>query len=270
MKKTTNEGLIVKDSNNQTTKESNNLPSVEIPDNTTTKGKVSAKFTIVNDSEVTDSIEKPDKNKVFADVSDYFCPIKFDTTQLENSLQPLVNSGILSEDAMISAIEKSKKEFFEANSEIIEKANNLTFSQVIDKLKENGKLYQKVLQVCNISDIVESEYINEEGKVKIYRANQCLDKEGNNRYMDVTLYKDVNGKRFSQSLFVELREQTTANILLSIRYNQSKRDATRKLFNQISEYNRILVNVTETAKKAKENGFSYSQVIDAIKGIFND
>lgn len=269
MKKTTKEGLEVNNSNNKPTKESNNLPSVEIPDSTTTKGKVTGKFTIVDDAAVTDSIEKPDKNKVFAEVTDFFCPVRFDSSRIEESLQPLVKSGILSEDAMISAIEKSKKEFLEANSETIEKANNLTFSQVVDKLKENNKLYQKVLQVCNISDIVESDYI-EEGKVKIYRACQCTDKDGNSRYSDATLTKEVNGKKFVQPLFVELREQTTANILLSIRYNQSKRDATRKLFNQISDYNKILVAVSECAKKAKENGFTYFQVIDAIKGIFND
>lgn len=247
-----------------------NLPPVDVIDNTTTKGKVTGKFTIVDDSAVTDSIEKQDKNKVFAEVTDYFCPVKFDSSTLENSLQPLVISGILSEDAKAKAIDTAKKEFLDKHADVIEKANNLSFAEVVAKLKENQTLYDKVLNVCNISEINEGDYLDANGKVKIYRASQCTDKEGNNRYSDATLTKEVNCKKFIQPLFVELREQTTSNVILSIRYAQSRRDATRKLFNQISEYNRILENVSECAKKAKENGFSLSQIVDAINKIFGE
>ena len=263
--KTKKEGLSVKNSNAQT----NNLPEVEIIDNTTTKGKVTGKFTIVDDSSVTDSIEKQDKNKVFAEVTDYFCPVRFDSSTLEANLQPLVDSGILSEDAMQKAIETAKKEFLEKHADVIEKANNLSFVEVVAKLKENQTLYDKVLNVCNISEISEGDYL-ENGKVLIYRANQCTDKEGRNRYSDATLTKEINGKKFVQPLFVELREQTTSNVILSIRYAQSRRDATRKLFNQISDYNKILVAVSECAKKAKENGFSLSQVVEAINKVFEE
>lgn len=269
MKTTNKKSLDVKKSNVQTHEGNKNLPPVEVIDNTTTKGKVTGKFTIVDDSAVTDSIEKQDKNKVFAEVTDYFCPVRFDSSTLEENLQPLVNSGILSVDAMQKAIETAKKEFLDKHSDIIEKANNLSFAEVVSKLKENQTLYDKVLNVCNISEINESDYL-ENGKVKIYRANQCTDKEGNNRYSDATLTKEINGKKFAQPLFVELREQTTSNVILSIRYAQSRRDATRKLFNQISDYNRILENVSECAKKAKENGFSLSQVVEAINKIFGE
>ena len=250
-------------------KEAANLPTVEVSDSTQTKGKVSGNFTIVNQTENESKEAKLDKNKVFAKVIDYFCPVKFDSSALETSLQPLVTSGILSEEAKVSAIEKEKKSFLEKNAEIISQSENLTFVEVIAKLKENDKLYNEVLNVCNVSEFSESEYI-EDGKVKIYRGAQCTDKDGNNRYQNATVTKTENGKTFEQPLFVELREITTTNILLSIRYYQSKRDATRKLANKVSEYKKILVVVAETAKKAKENGFSLSQVTEAITKVFED
>ena len=40
---------------------SSNLPEVDIIDNSTTKGKVSGKFTLVDDAQVTDAIEKIDR-----------------------------------------------------------------------------------------------------------------------------------------------------------------------------------------------------------------
>jgi hypothetical protein len=154
-----------------------------------------------------------------------------------------------------------------AHSEEIEASQKLTFAEVLAKLKENRTLYNKVLTTCKVSELIETNYIVN-GKVCIYRSNQCLDKDGKNRYDDVTLKKTENGKEFSVSLFAEYRDVTTSNILLSIRYYQSKLDATKKLFSQISDYKRILTNVSETAKKAKENGFSKEQIFAEIEKVF--
>lgn len=250
-------------------KESNNLPEVEVMDATTTKGKVSGNFNLNDIAAAEEKAEKIDKNKLFSnELADYFCPVKFDSSTLETNLQPLVNSGILSADAMTAAIEKAKKEFMEANSETIEKANNLSFAEVLAKLQENQTLYKKVLTACNVSAIEEANYIVN-GKVCIYRANQCQDKDVGNRYEDVTLKKTENGKEFSVSLFAEYRDVTTANILLSIRYYQSKLDATKRLFNQLSDYRRILTNVAETVKKAKENKFTKEQILSIVEEVFS-
>ena len=244
-----------------------NLPQVEIEDDTQTKGKATAKFNINAQTELENEVEKIDKNKLFAEVTDYFCPVKFNDTELRNNLQPLVTSGILSTDAMEKAIATAKNEFLSAHVAEIEKANNLTFAEVLQKLQENKTLYKKVLTACNIAELKESDYITD-GKVCIYRASQCLDKEGNNRYCDVSLSKVVNGKTFTQNLFAEYREVNTSNILLSIRYRQSFLDASKRLLNKISDYNKILTYVAESAKKAKENGFTKEQIIAEIEKVF--
>lgn len=248
----------------------NNLPEVEVIDATTTKGKATAKFNLNDQTAAEEELLKVDKNKLFSvELSEYFCPVRFDSSTLEASLNPLVSSGILSEDAKTAAIEKAKKEFLEAHSEEISAAQNLSFAEVVAKLKENETIYKKVLTACNVSELKESDYLTE-GKVMIYRANQCTDKEGNDRYTDATLSRTENGVNFSVSLFVEYREVTTANVLLSIRYRQSYLDAAKRLLNKVSDYKRILTAVFDAAKKAKENGFSLEQVTEQVTKVFEE
>ena len=248
---------------------SNNLPEVEVMDATQTKGKVSGNFNLNDIAAAEEKAEKIDKNQLFSvELSDYFCPVKFDASALENALSPLVASGIMSEEAKLAAIEKAKREFLEAHSEEIAAAQNLTFAEVLAKLQENKTLYNKVLTACKVSELEEANYI-ESGKVTIYRANQCTDKDGNNRYIDCTLKAEENGVSFSVGLFVEHREITTANILLAIRYYASKQEAQKRLFNQLSDYRRILQNVAETVRKAKENKFSKEKVLSIVEEVFN-
>ncbi len=239
---------------------------VDVADNTTTKGKATAKFTIVDDAETLDSFETPDKNKVFAAVNDYLCPIQFDDSQIRKGMEALVNSGILSTEVMEAAIAKAKREFLDANSELIESAQNLSFEEVISKLKENKTLFAQMLSVCAVSDFVESNYTDGES-IFIYRGAQCYDKEGNERYAREILKKEINGKSFEETVFVEKREITTDNIVLSIRYYASKQNALKRLNNKVSDYKRLLENVLTSAAKAIANGFSKEQIINAINAL---
>lgn len=271
MEKKTKKGNVANNSSNVASVETVELAPVQIPDATTTKGKVSAKFTIVDDAQQTADAEKIDKNQLFSvELNYYFCPVKFDSSTLEESLSPLVKSGILSEDAKAKAIETAKREFLAEHESEINAAQNLTFAEVVAKLQENETLYKKVLLACNVSNLEESCYTDESGKVLIYRANQCQDKEGNDRYQTATLKRNENGREFSQPLFVEVREQTTANILLAIRYYSSKQNAARTLLNKVSDYKRILTYVFEAAKKAKDNGFSLEQVTEQVTKVFSE
>lgn len=269
MNKTRKNATVANDSNNGATVANVNLPEIEVQDATTTKGKVSAKFTLVDEAQKEQEAEKVDKNQLFSvELNDYFCPVKFDSSTLEANLQPLVNSGILSVDAMQKAIETAKKEYFEQHAEEIAKAQNMCFAEVVAKLQENETLYKKVLTACNVSTLEESCYIDENGKVLIYRANQCQDKEGNDRYQTATLKRTENGKEFSQPLFVEVRDQNTTNILLAIRYYASKQNAAKSLLNKVTDYKRILTYVFESVKKAKDNGFSLEQVTEQVTKVF--
>ena len=272
MKQTTKKANVAKDSNNVSTVANvENLASVQIDDATTTKGKATAKFNLNDQTEAEANLEKVDKNQLFSvELSDYFCPVKFDSSTLEANLQPLVNSGILSVDAMQKAIETAKKEYLEQHAEEIAKAQNMCFAEVVAKLQENETLYKKVLTACNVSTLEESCYIDDNGKVLIYRANQCQDKEGNDRYKTATLKRTENGKEFSQPLFVELRDQNTTNILLAIRYYASKQNAAKSLLNKVTDYKRILTYVFESVKKAKDNGFSLEQITEQVTKVFEE
>lgn len=249
--------------------QTNNLPEVEVIDATQTKGKISGKFTLVDDAVATDAIERVDKNKLFAEVSDYFCPIKYDWREdvAFSAVVPCIDSGMMDIEVIQPSIDAAKKKFLEAHSEEIEFASKLSFAEVLAKLQENKTLYNKVLAACKIAELNESNYI-ENGKVAIFRANQCTDKDGNNRYTDVTLKATENGIEFTANLFVEYREITTNNILLAIRYYSSKQEAQRKLSNQLADYRRILTNAETAIAKAKENGFSKSQVLSLVEKIY--
>lgn len=248
-----------------------NLAPVQVDDNTTTKGKVSAKFNLNDQTDAEEKLSKIDKNQLFSvELSDYFCPVKFDSSTLEANLQPLVDSGILSADAMQKAIETAKKEFKEQHAEEIAQAENMNFAEVVAKLQENETLYKKVLTACNVTTLEESCYVDGNGNVMIFRANQCTDKEGNDRYQTATLKRTENGKEFSQPLYVELREQNTTNILLAIRYYASKQNAAKSLLNKVTDYKRILTYVFEAVKKAKDNGFSLPQVTEQIMKVFEE
>jgi hypothetical protein len=240
-----------------------NLPPIG-EDSQQTKGKVSTSFTLVDDSESIDAIEKESKNAIFAQVSDFLCPIKFDDSLLHQNMWPLVESGIISEDVYNAAVTKAKKEFFEENAELLEKFEKMSFAEIVAKLQENQTLYQKLLQVCNITELKESNYIID-GKVSIYRANQCEDKDGNKRYNDVTLSYTENNQTFTAGLFVERRDISTSNIILAIRYYSAKDDANRKLWRQIQDYRKILTLVSDTAQKAFANGFPLESVIAKVK-----
>jgi len=246
--------------NNSSTITVKNFPLVQT---TTTKNKVSAKFTLVDDAQQAVNAEKIDKNKLFAEVSDYFCPIKFDSSKLEESLSPLVKSGVLSEDAKAKAIETAKREFFEAHKTEIDASQKLSFAEVVAKLQENETLYKMVLKACNISELSEANYI-ENGKVLIYRAAQCTDKDGKERYQTAMLKREENGNVFEQPLFVEIREQTTANILLAIRYYSSKQNATKVLLNKVSDFRRLGTNVKEAILKAHNNGFAFDDLANYV------
>lgn len=249
---------------------SNNLPEVEVLDATTTKGKVSTKFNLVESAKAEETIEKVDKNQLFSnEIADLFCPVKFDDSDLQKSLQPLVDSGIMSEETKNVAIADAKKKFLEAHQEEIAASQNLTFAEVLAKLQENETIWKKVLVACKLNEITESNYI-ENGKVAIFRANQCQDKDGNNRYTDCTLKAEENGVEFVVNLFVEYRDITTNNILLAIRYYSSKQEAQKKLFNQITDYRRILENVRLSVRKSKENKFSKDQVLQIVEEVFSE
>lgn len=246
---------------------SNNLPEIAVIDETQTKGKVSENVTLTETAEKESKDETLKKNEVFSEVQKFFCPLFFDETAARESMAN-ISSSILSDEAKEKAIQQTKKEFFELHKEELEQAEKLTFAKVSEKLKSNAELYKKVLSVCGVSELKPERYIKE-GKVLIYRGAQCTDKDGNNRYKEGIINREENGRSFTNTYFVEEREITTTNILLSIRFYSTYSEAVKKVLNQINDYKSILLRVSETAKRAKDNGFTKEQIIAEIENVFN-
>lgn len=246
---------------------SNALAPVEVEDNTTTVGKVSTHYTTEDQAAAEVAAGKLDKNAVFAQVAEALCPVHFDATPLESSLKPLVDSGIMSEDVMQATISKARAEYLAAHAKEMEAAESMSFAEVVAKIEAAPGLLAKVLKVCNVDSLVESDYI-QNGQCLIYRAAQSLDKDGSPRYDDGTLSKAVDGRTFTVPLYVERRPVSTSNMVLAIRYHQSLLDARRRLEFAISKHRAVLRDVEAAAAKAKEAGFTRTQVEAALAKVF--
>lgn len=246
---------------------SNNLPEVAVINETQTKGKVSENVTLTDTAEKESKEETLKKNEVFADVQKFFCPLVFDETAARESLVN-IPSSILSDDAKEKAIQQSKKEFFDLHKEELEQAEKLTFEEVSEKLKSNTELYKKVLSVCGISELKEERYINS-GKCLIYRGAQFTEKDGTNRYIESEISRTENGHVFTEKFWKEERGISTSNILLSIRFYSTYLDTVKRVNNKVSDYKRLLQNVSETAQRAKDNGFTKEQIFAEIEKVFN-
>lgn len=238
----------------------NNLAAVEVVDNTTTK---SVKF--LGEKETANSVELSlSKSEIFAKLKDFFAPadLIFNSSEIENQMQPLLTSGVISQAVLITAIEKARKEFHEKNKETIAACENITFDDFLAKLKANEKLYKEVLNACKLTEIDESKVFDERGNVVIYRGAQCTDKEGNARYLqDFCKITDKLGKEHTATVYKELRsEHTVSNYIQAIRYYNNYSDVLARLTKESKGCESVLINATRAVQKALAAGFKLEDI----------
>ena len=248
-------------------KNSTGLAPVEMQTVPPARARVSTHYTLEDQAAAEAAAGKLDKNTVFARVSSALCPVHFDEEPLKSSLQPLVSSGIMSVEVMQATISRARAEYLQAHAAELEAAETLSFGEIVAKIKAVPGLYSQVLQVCNVDDLRETDYI-QGGAALIYRAAQSFDKEGRARYEDVGLIKETDGRTFAVALYCERRPVSTSNVVLAIRYRQSFLDARRRLEFSISKHRAALHDVEVAATKAKESGFTLSQIEGILKKVF--
>lgn len=250
--------------NNESANVVNNLPSVEIEDDTTTKSAKPG-----GPKETANDLQKPlSKNEVFAKLNAFFTPegCVFDDSEIVNGMRPLVESGILPAAAMNAAIEKAKKDFEAKNKETLRAAENITFDEFLNKLQANKQLYNEVCDVCKVSEITQSMVFDNEGRIIVYRGGQGQDKDGNNRYTEgVVTRTSVNGKEFSEKIYYELRnENNVSSYVAAIRYYSFYLDALKKASNACKDSEKVLTYAIESVKKALSEGFSIEDITAAL------
>lgn len=240
------------------------LPAIDVEDASTTRGKVAQKFTILDFLREDEKLEKIDKNYLFSQVLPRVFFPQFDDTAQVKALRPLVVAGVLSEEAAAAAIDKLRKDWEADNAAALAAAETLSFSEIVEKLENRPELLKKIYQICGVSELLEENYIDKNGNVKIFRASQS----DHPRYEEATLRKERSGKEFSRPLFIESRPANVSNILTAIRYYNAYQDAARKLDSEISKHFAILDSVRKIAAAAKAKGFSLENVIEAIEKAY--
>ena len=253
--------------NGQAPNNSKGLAPVEIETMAATRGKVRTHYTLEDQAAAEAAAGKLDKNQVFTRVSSALCPVHFDEEPLKSSLQPLVSSGIMSVEVMQATISRARAEFLQVHAAEIAAAESMDFDEIIAKIQAVPGLYSQLLQVCNVEDFRETDY-TQGGSVLIYRAAQSFDKDGNPRFEECSLSKEVDGRTFSVPLYCERRPTTSSNIVAALRYHQSFLDARRRMEFAIAKHRAALHDVEVAATKAKESGFTLSQIEGILKKVF--
>lgn len=251
---------------NVRTNPGNNLPPVDVEDNTTTQG------TSKRGGDSSTVMEKVlNKNEVFAKLKKYFMPATciFDDSKIKEGMQPLVDSGVLPEAAMTVAIEKAKKEFEEANKETLQAAENIGFSEFLEKLQANRQLYNETCKVCNVSEITEKMVFNDENRIVIYRGSQSEDKEGKSRYMEGAVARtSINVKTFSEKIFYEIKDNCcVSNYIAAIRYYSFYSESLKKVIKSCKDSEKTLSYAIESVKKALSEGFSIEDITRALSAL---
>ena len=239
--------------------------SYEAFDGSTTKSvKPSGEKETANDMEISLS-----KNEVFAKLKVFFEPKDiepFNESAISEQMNPLLTAGLITQSVVDAAIAKAKAEYRLNNAAAIAAAENISFSDFLERLKANEKLYNEVLNACKLSEIEESKVFDESGNIVIYRGAQSLDKDGKNRYVsEICKVTDKLGKEHTAPVYKELRtERNVTNYIQAIRYYSTYSDTRAKLAKEAKECERVLDVAAKAIRKALETGFTLKDITDLL------
>lgn len=240
----------------------NNI-NIEVTDDTTTKSvKPSGEKETANDLEQTLS-----KNEVFAKLKVFFEPKDvelFNESAISEQMNPLLTAGLITQAVVDAAI--AKAEYKLNNTAAIAAAENISFSDFLERLKANEKLYNEVLNACKLSEIDESKVFDEGGNIVVYRGAQSLDKDGKDRYIsEICKVTDKLGKEHTATVYKELRtDHNVTNYIQAIRYYSTYSDTRAKLAKEAKECESVLNAAAKAIRKALETGFALKDITDLL------
>ena len=239
--------------------------SIEVTDDTTTKSvKPSGEKETANDLEKSLS-----KNEIFTKLKVFFEPKDiepFNESVITDQMDPLLTAGLITQSVVDAAIAKAKAEYKTNNSAVIAKAENISFSDFLERLKANEKLYNEVLNACKLTEIDESKVFDEGGNIVVYRGAQSLDKDGKERYMfEICKVTDKLGKDHTATVYKELRtDHNVTNYIQAIRYYSTYSDARAKLAKEAKGCESVLNAAAKAIRKALETGFALKDITDLL------
>lgn len=239
--------------------------SYEAQDGSTTKSvKPSGEKETANDLDKSLS-----KNEVFAKLKVFFEPKDtepFNESAISEQMNPLLTAGLITQSVVDAAIAKAKAEYKINNSVVIAKAENISFSDFLERLKANEKLYNEVLNACKLTEIDESKVFDESGNIVVYRGAQSLDKDGKDRYVsEICKVTDKLGKEHTATVYKELRtDHNVTNYIQAIRYYSTYSDTRAKLAKEAKECESVLNAAARAINKALFAGFTLKDITDLL------
>lgn len=238
--------------------------SYEAFDGSTTKSvKPSGEKETANDLEASLS-----KNEVFTKLKVFFEPKDvepFNESAISEQMNPLLTAGLITQSVVDAAIAKAKAEYRLNNAAAIAAAENISFSDFLERLKASEKLYNEVLNACKLTEIDESKVFDESGNIVIYRGAQST-KEGGARYIEeICKVTDKLGKEHTAPVYKELRtDRNVTNYIQAIRYYSTYSDTRAKLAKEAKGCESVLNAAARAINKALLAGFTLKDITDLI------
>ena len=180
-------------------------------------------------------------------------------------MSPLLTAGVITQSVVDVAIAKAKAEYKQKSSVVIAAAENISFSDFLERLKVNKKLYNEVLNACKLSESDESKVFDEGGNIVIYRGAQST-KEGGARYIEeICKVTDKLGKEHTAPVYKELRtDRNVTNYIQAIRYYSTYSDTRAKLAKEAKGCESVLYAAARAINKALFAGFTLKDITDLL------
>lgn len=227
----------------------NNLPVVEIDDNTTTKSDAKGAGTAaqVDNAE----LAEPNKAKTIQALRQHFNDFKpagvaFDEVATRNALK----AAGLNDSVIKVTIKQAKKDA----------ANTITVEEFINHINSDAALKNDILNYCGNACLDRDNLVTGDS-VNIYHSSD----DENSGYIRQTLSDEI-------SYFVEPASVTVSNLIKSVASYSMKRNAIGKMINFKGDAKLSLSSLGTMAKAIALTGFyTESEIIsvvsDAIRGL---
>lgn len=245
----------------------NNLDPVQVVDNTTTKSDAKRGANVVEQSanEENDTKKENSKSYIFSQLNDYL--FGFNENEETAKLLQAVEMGFITSEEIPTIIAKRKKS-------AIESANTCTIDSFFESLQKFNR-YTDLLLVCGFSHSTIASLkakVTENGKAVIYHSiSEGEINEDSKRATFGTKTAnacDYFGNEQSATVWVELAEITTENLVKAIRYYSVWDNAQTRVNNAIKRENKPVYAFKSAGRDLIAKGITKEQLTEIINELF--
>lgn len=243
-----------------------NLDPVQVVDNTTTKSDRKSGASLVEQTTNEENEIKKENSKsfIFSQLNDYL--FGFNENEETAKLLQAVEMGFITSEEIPAIIAKRKKS-------AIESANETTSEEFIKKL-ESFKRFFDLKMISGFAGWTNTEIIKaitENGKAVIYHSisESEINPDSKKATFGTKTAKDCDyfGNEYTVTVWVELAEITTENLVKAIRYYSVWDSANYRVNNATKRENKPVYSFKSAGRDLIAKGITKEQLITIIEEL---